>query len=158
MRDKQVAVWFSAALLVLLSSCAVFTHGTTQIIPVSSTPSGAEIFIDGESQGFTPAELELGRGKSHELTLKLGTQTQTIVLKNVPEAGTIALDAAPAGVAGGLTLFTCVRASQEDDPFLPLFCSGGFLITVLAGTPLYVDALTGAWYRLVPESVSVQFE
>lgn len=73
--------------LVLLSSCAVLTHGPNQMIPVGSSPQGAEVFVDGQYLGITPMQLELSRANLHTITLKLGNLEREVLITNVPEGG-----------------------------------------------------------------------
>ncbi len=69
----------------LTSACATIVKGTTQTIPVSSNPSGADVVVDGSVLGQTPVDLELKRKTNHLLTIQMdGYQPQTIpITKNV---------------------------------------------------------------------------
>jgi hypothetical protein len=48
---------------ILLSSCATIFNGTTQAVPVSSSPSGAEIYVNNIFRGITPEVLILNRNE-----------------------------------------------------------------------------------------------
>ena len=51
--------------------CATIIHGTTQSIGVSSTPTNAEVLVDGQSYGNAPVTVELKRKKNHMLRIEL---------------------------------------------------------------------------------------
>jgi hypothetical protein len=78
--------------------CATIINGTTQKIPVSSSPLGATVIVDGESEYTTPCELDLKRKRDHHLLFKKsGYQDTTFQIKHQ-------LSGAVAGniLAGGL--------------------------------------------------------
>jgi PEGA domain-containing protein len=52
----------SVALVV--SGCATIVHGTSQAIPFSSNPEGAEVFVNGSARGITPTTVTLPRSSS----------------------------------------------------------------------------------------------
>ena len=63
-----------AAILMTLvgtgSGCAIIMHGTTQTVPVASSPSGARVFVDGRYAGVTPCNVELKRDRPHQFVFK----------------------------------------------------------------------------------------
>ncbi len=63
------------------SGCAMY-----QNVGIDSRPPGAEIFLDGESVGHTPARLPIGRVIDHSVYLKKdGYQPRLVVLTFHPE-------------------------------------------------------------------------
>ena len=61
-RDKPLLLSAIALLSVLLAvSCAGIINGSEQRIPVTSTPGGATVFVNGIRQGTTPLGLYLVR-------------------------------------------------------------------------------------------------
>ena len=103
-----------------LSGCASIAHGTTQDISVTSSPTGANLFVDGQPAGQTPTKVKLKRKRDHLLTLsKPGYQEDSAVVTHV-------ISGAVAGnlIAGGLIGWG-------------------------------VDAISGAQFRLVPETIQV---
>lgn len=102
-------------------SCATVINGTTQRIPISSDPIGAQVFVDGMLVGRTPVTIEVKRKYSHLITLSADGYEEAAVQVNP------VLSAAVAGniIAGG-------------------FIGWG------------VDAVNGAQYRLMPETVYVK--
>jgi hypothetical protein len=57
-RIRAGAIALLAATL-LLQGCGTIMKGTTQRVPVTSTPPGAKVFVDGESAGTAPVMLRL---------------------------------------------------------------------------------------------------
>jgi PEGA domain len=47
--------------VVLSTGCATIAHGQTQVVRVTSNPSGARVFVENVQLGVTPAQLELNR-------------------------------------------------------------------------------------------------
>lgn len=60
-----------AASLLSAAACGTIVHGSNQSIGVNSTPAGANITVDGQSMGTTPATLTLARKNAHTLRLDL---------------------------------------------------------------------------------------
>jgi hypothetical protein len=61
----------AAASLLSTAACATVMNGSEQGIAVNSTPAGANISVDGQPMGVTPAVLRLARSKEHILQLDL---------------------------------------------------------------------------------------
>jgi uncharacterized protein YceK len=82
----------------LLSGCATIVKGTTQIIPVSSDPTGARVTLDNSPAGTTPTTVTLSRKQNHMVVIeKEGFTPESIAL-------TKSMGGAVAGniIAGGL--------------------------------------------------------
>jgi len=62
MNKAILSVVLSAGLLT--SGCATIVHGTSQAIPFSSDPEGAEVFVNGSARGVTPTTVTLPRSWS----------------------------------------------------------------------------------------------
>jgi len=54
-----------------LSACATIMHGTRQEVGISSSPSGAEVWVDDIKMGETPVIAKLRRKDSHTVKLIL---------------------------------------------------------------------------------------
>jgi hypothetical protein len=147
--------------LVFLSSCAVLFNGSNQLIPVSSTPAGAEVFVDGELIGITPLELELARANSHTLLLRSGDLEREIIITNSLNGGVVALDLVPGAIMATLTLLfipcdpVSLGGCSVRDDLMPYFVGATL---VIGAPPIAIDAATGAWYELSPGEVFVDFE
>ena len=82
----------------LLSGCATIVKGTTQIIPVSSDPTGARVTVDNAPAGTTPTTVTLSRKQNHMVVIeKEGFAPESIAV-------TKSMGGAVAGniIAGGL--------------------------------------------------------
>lgn len=144
------------ALLVLLTSCAVMFNGTTQTVPVRSTPSRAEVFVDGEPVGFTPVELELTRGRSHVVTVRYGEQERVFHLVNEIQGGMVALDLVPAAVGGAAALVVCAFYAEYGGGSSCLAPAVGAI--AVGAIPIAVDLGTGAAYRLDHAEIMAVFD
>jgi hypothetical protein len=58
------------ALISLSTGCASIVKGTTQAVPISSDPSGADVLVDGNLVGTTPTTVELKRKTDHLITIQ----------------------------------------------------------------------------------------
>lgn len=71
-------VWICLGLLAgvtiaaFATGCASILHGTLQPMSISSTPTGANVTVDGTSSGSTPMTASLSR--KHEHTVKIEMQ------------------------------------------------------------------------------------
>jgi len=68
---KAIGLILAATLLASVSGCCTIISGTTQEIPVSSTPSGAKVQLDGKDVGTTPVTLTVPRSVTQAHTLLL---------------------------------------------------------------------------------------
>jgi len=59
------------AIAITAVGCGTIIHGTTQQVGVSSSPSGAEVVVDGVDQGSTPVTVDLSRKDKHTVKLSL---------------------------------------------------------------------------------------
>lgn len=57
--------------LLLLGGCATIMHGTTQQIAVSSSPTGAQVSVNGMARGTTPVIADLRRKDNHVVRVTL---------------------------------------------------------------------------------------
>jgi len=112
--------------LLALPGCLTIWHGSTQIVPVSSSPTGAIARLEPEGRTFqTPDQLILRRCSDHALRFEMpGYQTQTVLLERK-------------------TSWNLLRNVMWIHPF-------GMLIGLI------VDFETGASCDLSPEAVSVE--
>lgn len=99
----------------LASGCATTVNGTTQRIAVDSTPSGAQVYVQGRSAGTTPLTVELERSKDYTLRLvKEGYEETNYPLarqKTRATMGNIWL--------GGLIGFLVDAITGSDNEFVP---------------------------------------
>ena len=66
MRFIHISLWLLMLVAISYSSgCATLTAEHTQLISITSSPSGAPIFVDGNPRGNTPASIEMERRENH---------------------------------------------------------------------------------------------
>jgi len=77
----------AAALLAgmfLLQNCATITKGTSRKVPVTSTPMGAKVIVDGKDKGTTPLTLKLRKARTHVIRIeKEGFNPHEIRIKRI---------------------------------------------------------------------------
>lgn len=106
-----------ASLVILLSitGCATIFDGDTQLVTFNSTPSGAQVFVDGQLLGVTPVTASVKRKKGAVLTVKKeGYASQTI-----PMATTMNMTFLGNLVTGGAFGTTTDSASGAINKFEP---------------------------------------
>lgn len=59
-----------------LTGCATIVKGTTQNIPISTDPPGAEVTADGQLMGQSPIDITLARKRDHLVTISKEGYTQ----------------------------------------------------------------------------------
>ena len=80
-RKFRIEHVFPFALSLLISGCATVIHGTDQEIPVSSSPEGAAVLVDGIRQGTTPMTVKTSRKHDHIVSLLLdGYAAESVTL------------------------------------------------------------------------------
>lgn len=55
----------------ILTGCASIMNGTKQSLGISSIPSGANVTVDGKSEGTSPVLVQLSRKKSHLIKIEM---------------------------------------------------------------------------------------
>lgn len=149
--------------------CGTIVHGSTQILPVNSDPSGAVARLtcaDGTAgEATTPGSLLLRRNaEACTLTVsKSGYQTETVALhrgKSSVMIGNIGTSAI--GAVTGIIVGVLAGAAVSNGN---LFSGGsaldaGAIIGGVIGvlTPGWIDARTGAMYRQDPPRVDVKLK
>jgi hypothetical protein len=78
--------------------CATLFKGSTDKVDFSSTPTQAEVYINGQLMGKTPLQLQLQSKHTYNIEFRIaGYQNKTVVLTNSVGGGWIVLD-----ILGGL--------------------------------------------------------
>jgi hypothetical protein len=150
----RLGAFAAASILPVLSSCALLVNGLTQTVPVTSTPSGAAVFVDGEPRGLTPVDLELRRDSTSVVVVRLGSQERSTIVTGRPNGTLIALTAAPAGLLAVGSVATCTSSQHNSDIFCPFMVGG----TLLSAAPVLIDGATGAWNELAPAAIDIVFD
>jgi hypothetical protein len=141
-------VW---ALVLPLASCATVFNGTTQLVPVTSRPERAEVFVGGVSMGFTPVELELPRNGDVTVDVRLGDRVRSFGVHNEVQGAVVLVDLVPVGFAGGLVLLASSLGSTAD-------VASMVGVLALSTVPALVDYGSGALYRLNPREIVAVFD
>ena len=82
-----------AVLSVFQLGCATIFGPKEVSMPISSVPSGAQVYVDGVDLGVTPTKLQLDIRRSYTLVLKKeGDPDQPYYLRNYVGAGWVILD------------------------------------------------------------------
>jgi len=71
MKILKMATFLGLIPMMLLTSCATIMHGTRQSIGISSNPSEAGIWVDGQFFGKTPMIVKLTRKDNHTVKIEL---------------------------------------------------------------------------------------
>lgn len=66
---KLITKFFAISSIIFSSSCAMMTGEKLDKVSIDSSPSGAQIFIDGKYMGATPATLNI-EPKNYKVQLK----------------------------------------------------------------------------------------
>lgn len=61
---------FTAIILLMTSGCATIMSGDTEAVTFDSSPSGADVFIDGGYVGTTPMTIRLRKSKKDTVMFK----------------------------------------------------------------------------------------
>ena len=70
MRAGKCRLFGLIFVFLLSTGCATIIKGTTQAIPVSSDPAGADILVDGMLVGTTPSDVEFKRKRDHLVVIE----------------------------------------------------------------------------------------
>lgn len=154
-----------------LHSCATVVRGTSQKIPVTSTPVGARVLVDGKDAGTTPLILKLKRKKPAVIRIEHeGYDPQEIrIERKKPSAwdpyGTLgnALLATPGALWLGSKFADKFTKKDADDVGEVLAnawwgtLAGVGLASLIFITPLVLtDTISGASYSLSPRSLEIE--
>ncbi|MFA9453646.1 MAG: PEGA domain-containing protein [Candidatus Aminicenantaceae bacterium] len=140
----------------LFQGCATISSNWGQKIPVTSSPMGAKIFVDGKEKGETPMELVLKRKQNHLIRIELeGYDPYEISIgqKKSPWKSIIGNL-----IVGGLPFAMVAErvwgeAVSEDKPLAGKYFWYGFIVGFAAF--MIVDLATGSMNYLSPKKVVV---
>ncbi|MGE0871031.1 MAG: PEGA domain-containing protein [Kofleriaceae bacterium] len=89
----------STAALVAIAAATISTTGCATVLKskqtsfqVKSTTPGAEVLVNGEPVGVTPANIELSTKRDHEIVVRRGSEQQTCRVSSSASVGWIVLD------------------------------------------------------------------
>ena len=158
LRRRAVVTAAVALLVLLLTSCATMFNGATQLMPITSIPERAEVFVDGISVGYTPVEVTLRRKADVRVEVRLGDRVRSFVLQSETQGAMVGLDLVPVGVTGGLVVFAGALGATLGGTVQP----GGYALAAgllgMSLAPIAVDYGTGALFRLRPGEIVAVFD
>ncbi|HVX90274.1 MAG TPA: PEGA domain-containing protein [Candidatus Paceibacterota bacterium] len=115
----RAAIVATAAIATLLAGCASIIHGTSQDVGISSSPTGAAVWIDNAEKGRTPLIAKLARRDNHVIKIQMdgyqpfeATVTHSVsgwVWGNIVFGGLVGL--AVDAISGGLYKLTPEQVS-----------------------------------------------
>ena len=95
---KRKSLVLVVLVTLLLSSCATLFGKKTHPLAISSSPKGAEVYVNGFKRGVTPIELKLKADRDYTIEFrKDGFENVTRVVNSKVSGGWIVLD-----ILGGL--------------------------------------------------------
>ncbi len=147
---------FVVASVFLFQGCATVSSSWGEKIPVTSSPMGAKIFVDGKEKGETPLELTLKRKQDHLIRIELdGYDPYEISIgrKKSPWksiVGNLIVGGLPFGMAAERIWG---EVASVDKPITGEYFWYGFLAGFVAF--MAVDLATGSMDTLTPKKVVV---
>lgn len=109
-----------AGLAVLSSGCAAIFGSKQKDFDLQSTPPGAEVYVDGNRVGTTPAKVKLSNQKEHTFVFrKAGYKDASCTLARGTGAGWVILD-----ILGGLVPVVIDAATGSWSQTKGSTCSG----------------------------------
>jgi len=157
-RKTQIILALIISCVFLFQNCATLIRGTSQKMPVTSSPVGAKIIVDGEEMGFAPLILKLKRKKkSHIIRVeKPGYNPLEIrITRKTPTAGILGnllLGGSMVSV-GAIGFFRSDYSNATPSPLGIVGLIGGGVLLLTA--PFIVDIISGADHVLYPKELNV---
>lgn len=107
--DKVGPKAVAFVILAVAAGCGTLFNSSTKAVSMSSTPTEAEVFIDGNRMGVTPVTLELDNQENHAVVFrKDGYEDVTCDIQTTVGAGYVILD-----ILGGLVPVIIDAATGE---------------------------------------------
>ena len=150
---KPLAISLALAAALLAASCAGMMNGREQRVPITSTPQGATVFVNGVNEGVTPLGLYLSR-KHKAPVIRIESPGYDLVEIRVgrktsgfPVFGNIMLGVAPAIVPAARQ-----SLAHDGEGFFPIW-----LLWAAAFGAVFTafDAATGSIYEFKPKEITV---
>ena len=154
-KARSILVYVIASAF-LFQGCATVSSNWGQKIPVTSSPMGAKIIVDGKEKGETPMELVLKRQQNHLIRIELeGYDPYEISIgrKKSPWKsiiGNLLVGGLPFGM---VTERVWGEAVSQDKPLVGNYFWYGFIVGFAAF--MIVDLATGSMNHLSPKKVVV---
>ena len=140
----------------LFQGCATVTSSWGQKIPVTSSPMGARIIVDGKAKGETPMEIVLERKKGHLIRIEMeGYEPYEISISRKKSPwrsiiGNMIIGGLPAAM---VSEYIWGETASMDKPITGEYFWYGFIAGFAA--LMIVDLATGTMEHLSPKKVVV---
>jgi len=161
-KNASLFLFVTLASVLFAPNCATLMEKRTQRIPVTSSPVGATISVNGQQQGVTPLEIRLAR-KEKDQVIRIesaGYHPFEIRVKRGISAGKLIMDVvlgAASGFAAAL-LYAGITdepwASTDPDAFDSEKVLAFAIPAGIIGFPL-LDLASGKIYTLKPAELTV---
>lgn len=143
--------------VLLAPNCATLMRKRTQRIPVTSSPVGATVIVNGQQQGVTPLEIRLVRKKKGQVIRieSPGYNPFEIRLKRKMSGGPIAGNVL-IGLIPGVVPAVLYKMYYDEDPNVMTKTFGIWMLTAVAcGAVLTAIDSSGSGYELNPRDLTV---
>ena len=147
---------FVIASAFLFQGCATISSNWGQKIPVTSSPMGAKIIVDGKERGETPMEVVLKRKQAHLIRIEMeGYDPYEISISRKKSPwrsiiGNLIIGGIPTGM---VSEYIWGETASEDKPLTGEYFWYGFIAGFVA--LMIVDVATGSMGYLAPKKVVV---
>lgn len=128
-----------AVVVVAASSCVTLYGGAVHRVEVTSTPPGAQVFVDGEHAGATPARVTVNSGDP-DLVITVEKDGYPTYSRRLQRSRSVGRIVASIATGAGLGFFTSLAINRQLDDYNPLSSAIGFF------WPL-IDSQSGALFK-----------
>ena len=158
---RTIVTSFASVFLALsLAGCAALFSPRLQPVPITSTPEGAQVFVDDALVGTTPITLELDARTNYEVVVRHRELERRFTLASGVSGTMVALDVVPGLALAGLGVYAMAENDPGDAEIV-----GDFIGLLMIGTGVgsaalnvAIDASSGRWRRLAPREIVVVFD
>jgi hypothetical protein len=161
-RKRIVLPALLAGCLFVHQNCATAMLGTTQRVPVTSTPPGARVIVDSRYVGTTPISLRLGKKGDHVIKIEREGFAPVVISVRSNASGAFLLDGLlcfPIGPLLGVLLGLEIAPRKNiDEPKAGWVVAFGMLGVGLGIAAFAADAQSGANRVLSPAEVAVEMK
>ncbi|MCX6567428.1 MAG: PEGA domain-containing protein [Candidatus Aminicenantes bacterium] len=153
-KASAVATSFILLLSVLLSpNCATLIRNRTQRIPVTSSPMGATVIVNGVQQGVTPLEIKLTRKKNSQVIRIESPGFNPAEIRLTRKLGTYLFPDILLGFFLGSAAFTLGPGGSDD--MEERFVRRWPLVLLSAAALPFLDIAISKKYTLEPDYITV---
>ena len=145
---------FLILMSVLLSpNCATLTQKSTQRIPVTSSPAGANVSVNGVRKGVTPLQVKVPKNRTGVIRIESPGYNPMEIRIRRTGAYFLISDVLLGGVAGFLIGWRIFEANDETADYETVTWTS---IAATIGAFFMIDMATGAGFDLNPSILTVR--